>query len=253
MQQKRDYEKYKRVTERKLSNVDRHHEAANGSTLRKIDRTLRTLKGQAPRRDAKKSASVMDIMFGAVRGAALGIAARIANRSDIAKLEKIKTQLRIERDVRRADVMAERRQAFQKMQRIHGWQNWLDEKRCKTYRDSDTRDYRERRDRWDMGKLQPPLFGTMISARYDVEESRDWRQATEDRRKLTEPLDMKPIERSSDAPAPDVPTRPTAEIGKKPLADREALIAKAAKERSASRPTPSRKRKSGRKRRPRPR
>ena len=56
--------------------------------------------------------------------------------------------------------MADRRQAFQKMQRIHSWQNWLDEKRCRTYRDSDTREWRQRRDRWDITKAKAPLFGT---------------------------------------------------------------------------------------------
>lgn len=34
-----------------------------------------------------------------------------------------------------------------KMERIHAWQNWHDEKRCRSYRDSDTRDWRARRDR----------------------------------------------------------------------------------------------------------
>ncbi|MEL7544426.1 MAG: relaxase/mobilization nuclease domain-containing protein [Pseudomonadota bacterium] len=254
--QKRDYEKHKRITERKLANVDVHHQAANGSTLRRIDRTLRVLTGKTLQRATPKASSVMDVMFGAVRGAALGVVARIANRSDIAKLEKVKTQLRAERDVRRAEVMRERRQAFQKMQRIHAWQNWLDEKRCKTYRESDTRDYRSALDRWDMGKLKPPLFGTVIAVRYDVEESKNWRLAAEDRHKMTEPLEMKPIKPDAPSADPALPRGPSlgASIGANHArADREAMIAQAARKRSDARHEKPRKRSTGRKRRPRPR
>jgi hypothetical protein len=53
-------------------------------------------------------------MFAAVRGAAHGIVARINNRSDIAKLTKIKAQLNHERDIRRAEALKDRRQAFKK-------------------------------------------------------------------------------------------------------------------------------------------
>ena len=63
--------------------------------------------------------------------------------------------------------------AFQKMQRIHAWQNWLDEQRCRTYRDSDTREWRDRRDRWDVTKAKPPLFGSIDITFYDVDEARD--------------------------------------------------------------------------------
>ena len=254
--QNRDYEQHKQVTERKLANLDVHHQAANGSTLRRIDRTLRVLKGQAPRREERRPTTAMDIMFGAVRGAATAVVARITNRSDIAKLERIKTQLRAERDVRRAEMLKERREAYQKMQRIHAWQNWLDAKRCKTYRDSDTRDYRERRDRWDMGRLKPPLLGTVISARYDVEESKNSRQALEDRRKLTEPLEMKPIDKpSKPVGEPELPKRPTSKsLGREQsTADRQLAIAEAAKRRAASGSDHTQKRSAGRKRRPRPR
>lgn len=194
--QRRDYEQHKRVTARKFADIDLNHERANGKTLARIERTLKVLKGEAVIAKAgreKRPASLLDVMFGAVRGALHGIVARIANRTDIAKLERIKTEIRKERDIRRAETITERKRAFKKMERIHAWQNWLDEKRCKTYRDSDTRDWRARRDRWDMGKLKPPLFGTVISARYDIEEARDWRQAADDRRKMNEPIEMKPI------------------------------------------------------------
>ncbi|MEO1651848.1 MAG: hypothetical protein AAFR60_12820, partial [Pseudomonadota bacterium] len=147
--QKRDWAEHHRVTASKLRDVDWHHERANGKALDRIDRTLRVLKGQARKPSIskrQKESSLLDRVFGAARGAAFGIVARIANRSDIAKLEKIKTQRRRERDIRRADVVNGRRHAAEKLKRIHAWQNRLDEKRCRTYRDSDTRDYRERRD-----------------------------------------------------------------------------------------------------------
>ncbi|MEO1650004.1 MAG: relaxase/mobilization nuclease domain-containing protein [Pseudomonadota bacterium] len=197
--QKRDWAEHHRVTASKLRDVDWYHERANGKALDRIDRTLRVLKGHAGQPSIgkrQKESSFLDRVFGAARGAAFGIVARIANRSDIAKLEKIKTQLRRERDIRRADVAKGRRQAAEKLKRIHAWQNRLDEKRCRTYRESDTRDYRKRRDRWDMGKLKPPIHGTVVSARYEVEESRNTRKAIEDRRKLNEPLEMKPIPRA---------------------------------------------------------
>lgn len=269
--QKQDYETYKRVTARKFANVDLNHERTSGRTLDRIERTLKVLTGQArARREKKKPTSLLDIVFGAARGAAMGIAARIANRSDIAKLEAIKSRIRRDRDIRRAEVMAERRQAFQKMQRIHGWQNWLDEKRCKTYRDSDTRDWRERRDRWDLGKIKPPLFGTVDVTFYDVAESRNWRKAVDDRRKLTQPIEMKPIPRdagrpppgmplpSSELPTPQIPMAPSKNelpFVKRDAAKHAAEVAEHAKQRMAERGERAREqnRSAGRKRRPRPR
>lgn len=190
-------------------------------------------------------------MFAAVRGAAHGIVARIQNRSDIAKLTKIKDQLNRERDIRRTEALNDRRQAFKKMQRIHAWQNWLDEKRCKTYRDSDTRDYRQRRDRWDIGKSKPPLFGSSDITFYDVEESKDSLQAAEDRRKLTEPLEMKPIAELKSRS----PSKPT----DKPLyaprddARHPERVAEAARQTREKRAARTNHRTTGRKRRPRPR
>ncbi len=243
--QKRDFEAYKQQTAYKLANVDVYHERAYGRTLDRIDRTLKVLKGQAPARRQKKPASLLDVVFGAARGAAMGIVARIANRTDIAKLEQIKTQLRRERDIRRAEVLRARKQALQKMQRIHGWQNWLDETRCKTYRDSDTRDWRERRDRWDLGKIKPPLFGTVEVTFYDVAESRNWRQALDDRRKLNQPIEMKPIPREAGQAAPD-PQLPSPQLPgapspnklpfiKRNAAQHAAEVAERAKQRMAER------------------
>ncbi|MEL6103854.1 MAG: hypothetical protein AAFR68_21400, partial [Pseudomonadota bacterium] len=157
-----------------------------------------------------------------------------------------------------ADVAKGRRQAAEKLKRIHAWQNRLDEKRCRTYRDSDTRDYRERRDRWDMGKLKPPILGTVIQSRYDVEESRNTRQAIEDRRKLNKPLEMKPISRVEPklAPEPNLPTEPTRQgvpyVQRDPKRHAED-VAKRAQARAAERGSRDRSRKTGRKRRPRPR
>ena len=190
-------------------------------------------------------------MFAAVRGAAHGIVARISNRSDLAKLTKIKDQLNRERDIRRAEALKDRRQAFKKMQRIHAWQNWLDEKRCKTYRDSDTRDYRERRDRWDLNKVKPPLFGTAEITFYDVEESRDWREAVEDRRKLNEPIEMKPVEQSrSQQSSPQQVNPPYAPRDERKHTEK---VAAAARQAARQRKEKSRGRTTGRKRTPRPR
>ncbi|MCB1509275.1 MAG: relaxase/mobilization nuclease domain-containing protein [Hyphomicrobiaceae bacterium] len=248
--QKRDYENYRRITAWKLQGVDLHHERANGRALGRIDRSLCVLKGQAPVRTKKQSATVLGLMFGAVRGAAMGIVARIANRSDIAKLEKIKTQLRKERDVRRAEVLAERRQAFQKMQRIHAWQNRLDEQRCKTYRDSDTRDWRARRDRWDITKVKPPLFGSVHMTFYDVDQKRDWRRAAEDRLNRHRRFEMTPIPRQ-----PDGPSRNELPFIKRDSEKHAAEVAERARRRAAERAAreQSRTRNTGRKRRPRPR
>ncbi|MBU1212901.1 MAG: relaxase/mobilization nuclease domain-containing protein [Alphaproteobacteria bacterium] len=263
--QKQDHETHQRVTARKLADVDLHHERANGRTLDRIERTLKVLTRQPPARREKKPASLLDVVFGAVRGAALGIVARIANRTDIAKLEKIKTQLRRERDIRRAEVIADRRRAYQKMERIHAWQNWLDEKRCRSYRDSDTRDWRARCDRWDLAKIKPPLFGTVDVTFYDVAESRDARQALDDRRKLLQPIEMKPIvpEQNNRAPNPQLPSPqlPGAPSQNKlPFVKRDpekhaAEVADRAKQRMAERGERTREqgRASGRKRRPRPR
>lgn len=172
--------------------------------------------------------------------------------------------LRDERDIRRSDVMKDRRQALKKMQSIHGWQNWLDEKRCKTYRESDTREYRARRDRWNMGKAKPPLFGTMDMTHYDVEESRDWREALEDRRKLNEPLEMKPIERSGATVSPEKTPAPTPKLpngsskNALPFVRRDPKVhaeqvAERAKQRALERGGQERSRRGGRKRKPRPR
>ena len=256
--QKQDHDEYRLATARKLADVDLYHERANGSALRRIERTLSVLKGQAFVRSANKPSSALDVVFGAVRGAALGIVARIANRSDIAKLDKIKSQLKRERDIRRSEVYADRRQAFAKMQRIHAWQNWLDEKRCKTYRDSDTRDWRDRRDRWDLGKIKPPLFGTVDVTFYDVEESRNPRQAVEDRRKLNQPIEMRPISRNhpSSTRSPSLPQSPTKTdppYVKRDADKHAARVAERAEKRTLERGTQRKVRKTGRKRRPRPR
>ena len=244
--QKAEYESHKRATAMRLKDVDQHHQRANGPTLARIDRTLRVLRGEAPSRDRAKPTSPVAQMFAAVRGAAHGIVARISNRSDLAKLTKIKDQLNRERDIRRAEALKDRRQAFKKMQRIHAWQNWLDEKRCKTYRDSDTRDYRERRDRWDLSKVKPPLFGSQEITFYDVEESRDWREAVEDRRKLNEPIEMKPIEQS---PPPQLNSTYAARDERK----HTEKVAAAARQAARQRKEKSRGRTTGRKRTTRPR
>jgi len=263
--QKRDWEEHHRVTAWKLKAVDWNHGRANGKALDRIDRTLRVLKGDARAKrdnDHRKDASLLDRVFGAARGAAFGIVARIANRTDIAKLEKIKTQLRRERDIRRAEVGDNRRQAAEKLKRIHAWQNRLDEKRCRTYCDSDTRDYRDRRDRWDMGQLKPPLFGTVISSRYEVEESRNLRQQREDRRKLNQPLEMRPIpgHETSRAPEPDLPTEPhtpDAPFVKRDQQQHAEEVARRARQLAEARAvrvqSQRQGRTTGRKRRPRPR
>lgn len=264
--QKTDHETHRRVTTRKLANVDLHHERANGRTLDRIARTLKVLKGEAPaRKHAKKPASLLDVMFGAVRGAAYGIVARIANRSDIAKLTKIRDQLMKERDIRRAEVLADRKRAYQKMQRIHAWQNWLDEKRCRNYRDSDTREWRERQTRWDITKAKAPLFGTREITFYDVAKARDWRQAADDRRKLNEPIEMKPIpwgrkspedvepKRRPEIDLPAGPSRNAMPFVKRDPEKHAAEVAEKARQRMAERGAREQTRKTGRKRRPRPR
>ena len=160
--------------------------------------------------------------------------------------------------------MADRRRAFQKMQRIHAWQNWLDEKRCRTYRDSDTREWRARRDRWDITKVKAPLFGTRDISFYDVEEARDWRQAADDRRKLNEPIEMKPIPWRQDRQVDETPSRPEIDLpagpsrNEVPFIKRDAekhaaQVAERARQRMAERGAQERTRRTGRKRRPRPR
>ena len=249
--QRAEYESHKRATTMRLKDVDLHHQRANGVMLARIDRTLRVLRGEAPSRERVKPTSPVAQMFAAVRGAAYGIVARLNNRSDIAKLTKIKTQLNHERDIRRAEALKDRRQAFKKMQRIHGWQNWLDEKRCKTYRDSDTRDYRERRDRWDLAKVKPPLFGKAEITFYKVEESKNWRQAVEDRRKLNEPIEMRPVEQSK--PQQSNRQRPNSPYAPRDERKHSETVAAAARQASQQRKEKSRSRTTGRKRRPRPR
>ena len=249
--QKAQYDAHKRETALRLKDVDLHHQHANGSTIAKIDRTLRILRGEAPARPKVKPSSLPAQMFAAVRGAAHGIVARIQNRSDIAKLTKIKAELNRERDIRRAEALKQRRQAFRKLQRIHAWQNWLDEKRAKTYRDSDTRDYRERRDRWDLSKVKPPLFGTAAITFYDIEESKNWRQAVEDRRKLNEPIDMRPVGQSHLQQSRK--TLPISPYAPRDEAEHAKSVAAAARQANEQRQRKSRGRSTGRKRKPRPR
>jgi MobA/VirD2-like, nuclease domain len=249
--QKAEYESHKRATAMRLKDVDLHHQRANGSTIARIDRTLRVLRGEAPSKGRTKPSSPVAQMFAAVRGAAHGIVARINNRSDIAKLTKIKEQLKRERDIRRAEALRDRRQAYKKMQRIHAWQNWLDEKRCRTYRDSDTRDYRERRDRWDLSKVKPPLFGSQEITFYDVEESKDWRRAVEDRRRLKEPLEMKPIEKAR--PKQSRSQQPNSPYSPRDERQHAEAVATAARRLAEERKRKPRGRSTGRKRKPRPR
>jgi hypothetical protein len=271
-QQKRDYEEYRRVTARKLDNVDYHHACANGRTLRWIDQLLERYTGRAQPIRFRKRHTLVSLAFDAVRGLVVSIASRLAHRSDIAKLVMIRTKLRDERLQRRDEVMAERRKAFEKMQRIHAWQNWLDEKRCRSYRDSDTREWRDRRDRWDVTKAKAPLFGSASITFYDVAESKDQRQAREDRRKLLEPLEMKrlswretptalPAAKSPDdskpAPPPiklpDAPTPNQLPFVKRDPVKHAAEVAESALQRMAERGNRERTRRTGRKRQPRPR
>ena len=222
-----------------------------GSTVarsRASDRTLSVLRGQAPIKKPKRPPSAMGVMFSAMRGAAHTILARLINRSDISKLSKLRRSIMRDLDIRRSEVFRERKVALEKMKRIHAWQNRLDEKRCKSYRDSDTRDYRERMGRYDIAKIKPPLFGSTHVTLYDVEESRDWRQAQEERRSLGEPIEMQPIgqtERRSQAPA-----KPYVPRDERRHADR---VAKAAKANMEQRQSLTRGRTAGRKRKPRPR
>ncbi len=279
--QKRDYEQHERTTAWKLKAADLNIPV---KTLDRIERTLRVLKGQSPARRKTKPVSWLGRAFSLARGAIHGIVARIANRSDIAKLEKTRALILKDRDIRRVEVLAARQKAFQKMQRIHAWQNWLDEQRCRSYRDSDTRDWRERRDRWDVTKAKPPLFGSVDITLYGVDEARDVRQILEDRRKLLGPLEMKRLPwrapkasphkagtEEARKPGPDAP--PPADNKTAPLAvmlperpatnplpfvkrdhvKHAAEVAESALQRMAERGNRERTRRTGRKRQPRPR
>ena len=248
--QQAQYLSHKRETALRLKDVDLHHERANGQTVANIDRTLRVLRGQTPNRAKSKPASPAAQMFAAVRGAAHSVVARIQNRSDIAKLTKIKDQLNRERDIRRAEALKDRRKAFQKLQRVHAWQNWLDEKRSKTYRESDTRDWRQRRDRWDISKSKPPLFGHQEITLYDVEEAKDWRQAIEDRDKLNEPIEMQPIKTPCKPKETDDQKTPYVA---RDQTQHEKKMAAAARRTAEQRKNKPRGRNAGRKRKPRPR
>jgi len=192
----------------------------------------------------------------------------------IAKLEKTRALILKDRDIRRTEVLAGRQKAFQKMQRIHVWQNWLDEQRCRSYRDSDsdTRQWCERRDRWDVTKARPPLFGSIDITFYGVDEARDVRQILDDRRKLLEPLEMKrlpwrethtalPAAKSPDdsKPAPPPVTVPDGPAPNQlPFVKRDpvkhaAEVEEGARQRMAERGNRERTRRTGRKRQPRPR
>jgi hypothetical protein len=102
----------------------------------------------------------------------------------------------------------------------------------------------------------PPLFGRQEITFYDVEESSDWRQAADDRRKLAQPIEMKPIPRDEDRHSPcprlpDAPARNETPFIKRDPEKHAAEVAERARQRAAREQTRSRK--AGRKRRPRPR
>ncbi len=267
--QKRDYEQHQRTTAWKLKTADLNIPV---KTLDRIERTLRVLKGQSPTRRKTKSVSLLGRAFSLARGAIHGIVARIANRSDIAKLEKTRALILKDRDIRRTEALAERHKAFQKMQRIHAWQNWLDEQRCRSYRDSDTRAWRDRRDRWDVTKAKPPLFGSIDITFYDVAQPLSGREAVEDRRKLLEPLEMKrlpcrgtptppPVAKLPDdtklvpppIKLPDEPSSNQLPFVKRDPVQHAAEVAESARQRMAERGARAQTRRTGRKRQPRPR
>ncbi len=246
--QKRDQDNHERGTAIKLNDVAIQHERLYGKTLRRIDRTLSVMRGEKAFKSLPKKQTAAGVMFSAVSGAAMVIGARLKHRSDIAKLTKLRKSITRDLDIRRADALAERKVAFQKMQRIHGWQNHLDEKRCKTYRDSDTRDYRNRMDRYDITKVKPPLFGSVDVTLYDVEESHDWRHAQDDRRALGKEIEFEKIDDpKADRSNPAKPYLP------RDAAAHEKSIAKAARQASQKKRTRQKGRSTGRKRKPRPR
>ena len=123
--QKRDVDNHRRTTERKLDDVALSHDRAYRTTLRRIDRTLGVLRGTQANRRRPKTHSAVGMMFGAVRGAALTVAARLKHRSDIAKLTKLRRSIVRDLDIRRGEALTERKAAFDKMKRINGWQNHL--------------------------------------------------------------------------------------------------------------------------------
>jgi len=242
--QKRDYENYKAMNKVRLAEVAHVHDRIYGKHLASIDRTLRVLRGQGFTDRAPKPQTIAGVMFSAVRGAAHTVLARLKHRSDIAKLTKLRRAIVRDLDIRRGEVFKERKAAFEKMKRIHAWQNRLDEKRCRRYRDSDTRDYRDRMDRYDFTKIKAPLLGRVEVSLYGVAESSSWRQAAADRRKLIEPIEMKPVVDRVRNPMPFEPRDERRHV---------ETIAKAARRKAEERRTRTRGRSTGRKRKPRPR
>ncbi len=246
--QKRDYENHKSTSRMRLNDVAFVNEVTTQRHIARIDRTLSVLRGEKALKRQVKAASPAGFMFAAVRGAALSAVARLKHRSDIAKLTKLRRALVRDMDIRREKVLAERTAAFEKLKRIHAWQNRLDDRRCANYRDSDTREWRDRRDRWDLGKIKPPLFGSVHLSFYDVDESKSRRQAAEDRRQLGEAAEMKPV----------ADREPVEEVGHKPYAPRDENrhardVAARAQQKAEQRRSRSRGRSTGRKRKPRPR
>ena len=246
--QKREHNNFRQTTARKLNDVALSHDRAYGATLRRIDRTLGVLRGKQANIRRPKAQSTAGAMFGAVRGAALTVAARLKHRTDIAKLTKLRKSIVRDLDIRRGEALQERKAAYEKMKRIHDWQNRLDEKRCKSYRDSDTRDYRARIARYDISKVRAPLFGRVELTLYDVEESKNWRQSQDDRRALSEPLEFEKIAR----------TKSDGSDGAKPYRARderahEEIVARAARQAVEKRRSKQTGRSTGRKRKPRPR
>jgi MobA/VirD2-like, nuclease domain len=246
--QQRDIDNHRQATARKLNDVTLSHQRAYGSTLRRIDRSLGVLSGTQANARQQKAQSSVGVMFGAVRGAALTVVARLKHRSDIAKLTKLRKSIVRDLDVRRGEALRERKAAFEKMKRVHAWQNRLDEKRCKTYRDSDTREYRDRRARFDISKVKAPLFGRVELTLYDVEESKNWRQAQADRRALGKPFEFEKIADSKlEQPQRAKPYRPRDER------THQQIVAKAAKQATEKRKSKQTGRSNGRKRKPRSR
>ncbi len=238
--QDRDYAAWKRKYALRLERVELRHVSVHGRTLARIDRTLDRMRGKKRKSTRSPSQGTASLVFAAVRGAAHGIVARIAHRSDIAKLSRLRRDIVRERDVRYSETLKDRKAALEKMKRIHAWQNRLDERRCRNYRDSDTREWRDRRDRWDLGKVKPPLFGSVDMAFYDVAESRDWRRAADDRQALGEQLGMEPVSNK----LPYIPRN---------TQHHQTKVAADAKRTAKQRQEKTKRRSTGRKRKPRPR
>lgn len=246
--QKRDVENHQQTTARKLKDVALSHDRACGATLRRIDRTLSILRGTRANARRPKAQSVAGVMFGAARGAVLTTAARLKHRSDIAKLTKLRKCIVRDLDIRRGEALKQRRDDFDKMKRIHAWQNRLDEKRCKNYRDSDTREYRNRMARYDLSKIKAPLFGRVELTLYGVEESKNWRRALDDRRALGDAIEFERIE--FDRLDPLDSRRPYLTRDER---KHEQAVATAARQAKEKRRTKQTGRSTGRKRKSRPR